>query len=293
MKKGNYKIMKFFTTVLCLCAVTIVNGQAFYFEPSPTDVTSPGKLFIDITSSECECPELQDADPATNPLYLWTWGPPRDDDTPRPNIGPNGSVNVANGEWEFSSENLKMQQDSDNPNVWYFDFLDFSLSEFYSKPAAALYEHGIFFLVKEKDGSENADGVQQKSVDLNLELEPVGCFEKVCPFPETFFQDQYFFITYDRNKETNSYLKDMMPDDGYIWYRISINGGTLTNVREATDKFKLDYDGDGIFSISMIPEDYFGLEEGDELTQLDVFITRAPIHIPPFTQPITLTPGCE
>ena len=72
-----------------------------------------------------------------------------------------------------------------------------------------------------------------------------------------------------------------------------MNGGADYRVREDTDKFKMDYDGDGIFSISMIPEEYFELMEGDVLTDIDVFITKPPINVPPFTQPLTLVPGCE
>jgi hypothetical protein len=252
-------------------------------------VSAPARLYIDITSSECSCPELQDVNPETNPLYIWTWNP----NEARPNIDPGGAdINVKNGAWEDSNENLKMSQDPDNPNLWYYDYLGYSVVQFYDQPAGVFYDTGISFLVKEKNGAP-ADMPEQKSGDLNIVLEPVGCFEKVCPFPVTFFQNQYFFITYDNNKEQVAFLQNMPPDECLIWYRISVNDGPFIEFREETDKFKMEYDGDGFFSISMIPEDYFELAEGDILSQIDVFITRPPINVPPFTQPLSLIPGCE
>ncbi len=121
----------------------------------------------------------------------------------------------------------------------------------------------------------------------------MGCFEKICPFPTVFFQDDYFVISYDNKKETVPTLQNLGPDECLIWYRYRVNGGALQTYREETEKFKMAYDGDGVFSLTMIPEDYFELADGDELTQIDVLITKSPINQPPFTAAITLFPGCE
>ena len=258
-------------------------GQGVYFDPSPTDVTAPVRLYIDITSSECNCPELQDVNPETEPLYIWTWHPFED------RLPVNG-INVQNGAWDNSNDNLKMEQDPNNPNLWYFDFLGVPLTQFYQQPAAVFYADGISFLVKKKNGSGDPE---PKSPDIHITPEPVGCFEKVCPFPTVFFQDEYFAVTYDNNQEVIPTLQNMGPDECLIWYKYSVNGGSLQTYRESTDKFKMTYDGDGMFSISMIPQDYFELLEGEELTRIDVYITKAPINQPPFTSAITLFPGCD
>jgi hypothetical protein len=279
----------YYFLIFAFCSIFVVRdgfAQGVYFDPEPTDVTAPARLYIDITSSECNCPELLDADPETNPLFIWTWDP----NEARPLL--NGESDVTNGQWGASNPNLQLQQDESDPNLWYFDFLGASMAQFYDRPAAVFYDTGIFFLVKEENGAP-ADLPEQKSPDINIIPEPPGCFEKVCPFPTTFFQDEFFIITYDNNQETNSALQDLGPDECLIWYRIGINGGPLQVVREETDKFKMKYDGEGIFSITMIPEEYFELQEGDELTRIDVFITISPIDVPPFTTPVTLTPGCE
>lgn len=273
-------------TLGCILTVQLSSGQGVYFDPAPTDVTAPVRLYVDITSAECNCPELLDADPVTNPLFIWTWDP----NEARPLL--NGEIDVTNGQWGASNPNLQLQQDETNPNLWYFDFFGASLVQFYDRPAAVFYESGIFFLVKEQNGAP-ADQPEQKSPDINLIPEPPGCFDKVCPFPSTFFQDEYFFITYDNNQETNTALQNLGPDECLIWYRYSIDGGSLQVFQQETDKFRMNYDGEGIFSIAMIPKDYFEVPEGSELTRIDVYITKSPISAPPFTAPVTLIPGCE
>lgn len=69
--------------------------------------------------------------------------------------------------------------------------------------------------------------------------------------------------------------------------------GSLKTYRESTDKFKMVYDDDGVFSISRIPQQYFELSEGEELTRINVFITKASINQPTFTSAISLYPGCD
>lgn len=257
-----------------------VFAQGVYFDPSPTDVTVPGRLYVDVTSSECGCPELLDVDPVANPLYIWLWNP---------NESLMGTIN---GSWDNSKEEMKMKQDDSNPNLWYFDFFGASLATFYQQPAAVFYSSGMDFLVKEKNGAPTGLP-EQKSPDIHYNFEPIGCFEKICPFPTTFFQDDYFVITYDNNMETITPLKNIDPNDCLIWFRYSINDGPLQVYQEATDKFKMTFDGDGVFSKTMIPEEYFGLNPGDVLTRIDVYITKSPIQAPPFTAPISLLPGCH
>lgn len=266
----------------CLFSVAIISGsaQGIYFDPSPTDVTVPGRLYVDVTSSECSCPELLDVNPESNPLYIWLWNPN------------DPLMATLNGSWDNSNEQMKMQQDASNPNLWYFDFFGSSLAAFYEQPAAVFYSAGMDFLVKEKNGAPSGLP-EQKSPDLHFDFEPIGCFEKICPFPTVFFQDEYFVITYDNKQEIIPTLQNIAPDDCKIWYKYSVNGGTLQTLREDTEKFLMDYDGDGVFSKSMIPQEYFGLEEGEELTRIDVFITKGNINAPPFTAAISLFPGCD
>jgi len=276
-----------FLSFLTVIFAGSVSGQGIYLDPAPTDVTSPARLYIDISSSECDCPELQDADPETNPLYIWTWEPFE----ARADITVDGETfNVTNGMWGDSNDNLVLTQDPDDPDLWYFDFLGASPVQFYGAPAAQFYETGISFLLKEKNGAP-AGEAEQKSPDLSIIPEPIGCFDKVCPFPSVFFQDEFFAITYDNNQETITTLQNLGPGEALVWFRYGVNGGPLQVLQDEALGV-MEFDGEGIFSFTMIPDEFFGLEEGDILDEIQVFITKPPIQAPPFTAPITLVPGC-
>ncbi|HKK40426.1 MAG TPA: hypothetical protein VJ949_13480, partial [Cryomorphaceae bacterium] len=83
---------------------TFGSSQDIYFEPVSLEATdAPVRLYVDITSASCNCPELQDADPDTNPLYIWTWNP--NESRPDVTVG-SETFNVLNGEWGDSNENL-------------------------------------------------------------------------------------------------------------------------------------------------------------------------------------------
>lgn len=276
-----------FALISVVAFSNITLGQGIYFDPSPTDVTEVVRLYVDISSSECDCPNVQNVNPETNPLYIWTWHPFEDR---APLVIGKDTINVKNGTWDNSNDNLKMKQDPNNSNLWYFDFWGVPLTQFYQQPAAAFYQDGIRFLVKQKDGGGDPE---PKSPDFQIIPEPLGCVEKVCPFPTVFFQDEYLIITYNNNQEIIPSLKNMDPDECMIWYKYNVNGGSLKTYREGTDKFKMAYDGDGMFSITMIPQEYFELSEGEELTRIDVYVTKAPINQPPFTAVISLFPGCD
>ena len=255
-------------------------------DPTPTDVFEPARLYIDITSSECDCPELQDADPESNPLYIWTWQP-RGDDRP-----PLNGENTANGEWSNSNENMRMKRDEANPSLWYFDFLEAPPVQFYDVPAAELYGGGISFLVKEKNGAP--EGVpEQKSPDLSYVPESPGCLDKVCYFPTIWYTDDYLIITYDNEQEENSALQNLGPDECYVWFGYSVDGGSLQTLQGSEEKFKMNYIGAGKFDKTMIPFEYFGLNEGETITELRVLFTKQPVNVPPFTSPDISIPGCQ
>lgn len=286
--------MKLRSIVLIVAGImqsSLAAAQGVYFDPSPTDVTSNEvRLYIDITSSDCDCPELLDADPETNPLFIWAWNPNED----RPELEVDGQTfNVGNSlsdSFEDSNDNLKLTQDPENPDLWYFDFLGASMVQFYGVPAAQFYESGIDFLIKEKVGSP-ADLPQQKSPDINIIPEPIGCFDKVCAFPTTFFQNDFFAILYDTKKEANPGLQG--GDAYFARFQYKVNGGPY-QILEITDDsmVEMDPEGDGVFSLTMIPQDFFGLGENDVLNELRVSFTKPPSDQAPYSSAVSLFPGC-
>lgn len=279
-------------TILGVAGIGLASqAQPIHMDPSPTDVTSNAKLVIDITSSQCNCPALQDlAVPnPPEPLYIWTWNPNEQRDSP-----------YLNGVWNNSNENMKMTQDPTNPAIWSFDFDNVPLTTFYGVSATTMYSVGIDFLVKKKDGSADASGVEQKSPDQHIDLVPLTCVDKVCPFPTKFFQDEYTIINYDTKLETNTALQNLGPDQCYIYIKYSVNGGaeqTYGNANIATlasqhPELKMEYDGDGVFSFALLPQDFLGLQEGDTLTNMTVIFSKQPFQ-GAVSSPTTLTPGCQ
>lgn len=109
---------------LALLASGMLQAQSIYIEPWPVIPNEPSRLYVDISSAECACPELQDANPETNPLYIWTWFP--NDNRPLLN-----GIDVNNGNWGESNPNLNWHQDPNNANLWYFDFLQAPIITFY------------------------------------------------------------------------------------------------------------------------------------------------------------------
>lgn len=153
------KILTFILLLLAYCQNS--SGQPPYFAPTPADVTEPVRLYVFLNTGYCSCPELFDADSTTNPLYLWTWIP----FVPRPEYY-NG-INISNGDWDDSNENMRMHQDPNNPNLWYYDFLDIAMDDFFGTDAETLYTEGINFVLKEKNGAP-PDSPEQKSQDMSL-----------------------------------------------------------------------------------------------------------------------------
>jgi len=86
-------------------------------------------------------------------------------------------------------------------------------------------------------------------------------------------------------------LQNLGSDEALIWFRYRVNGGAYQLLQDET-LGQMKFDGDGIFSITMIPEDYFGLDEGDILDEIQVYVTKTPIFAPPFTVPASFFPGC-
>jgi hypothetical protein len=284
--------MKKTTLSFAFCAALMLaasagnlRAQAVWIEPTPTDVTSLVRVYIDLLHPDCDCPLLADwaqsPPPSGEPdLFMWTWQP-----SDPAHAGGNGS-------WDNSNPNNMMRQDENNPAHWYKEMVPVA---FYGVEPAEVYASGISFLIKRKNGSA-IEGGEPKSADQFIPVEPVGCVEMICPFPTKFFQDEYMFFVYDNNQETNPGLRNLGPTDAHITFRYSVNGGPeLVFPPAGTDPadFQMEYDGDGFFSYAFLPKTFFPIQEGDQITTIRAIITRLPLAVPPFRISDALATGCE
>lgn len=182
--------------ILLSSFATYSMGQAAWVEPNPADVTVPLKLMVDVSDPACECDLLIDLDIAGDSLYLWTWIP--------------GDPPGGNGLWNAS--NLALEMTSEGDNIWSFTMTP---TIFYGVEASAVYDEGIFFLIKKYDGSP-IDGVEPKSVDFEVTVEAPGCLNTLCSFPTVFQEDDYLTLIYNNLLETHAGLQNIAPEDCYM-----------------------------------------------------------------------------
>jgi hypothetical protein len=219
-------------------------GQAAWFEPEPAaDVTSEIKLYVDVSSPDCGCPNLLNA---SEPLYLWTWVP--------------GDPPGGNGAWDASNTNLVWEQEG--PNLYSFPMIP---TDFYGVDAPTVYADGISFLIKKFNGADTDGTGENKSVDFHVDILPVGCVNTLCAFPEVFREDDYLSIIYNNKKETNGALQDLQPGNCYM-YPVAIAGGVnypYLDVSVASDEIvnypelEMKYEGNGIFYTTILSDDFF------------------------------------
>jgi hypothetical protein len=210
--------MRLFITLL-ICSLSSVQlwAQAAYVNPVPTNVNKLAKIYVDVSQPDCNCPNLQDAN-EDDPLYMWAWSP--------------AEPVVGNGMWDSSNDDMRMQQDTDNPKLWYIEVI---ITDFYGVDDATAYENGLNFLVKKKDGlSGGSNETENKSNDFRVDLIAPPCEDKVCPHPQMITDADYFTLYYDISQEENyNFNPDSLTNVGE---NILVDGDVLIHVKGITDQ---------------------------------------------------------
>ena len=259
--------------------------QAAWFEPGPAaDVTSEIKLYVDVSHPDCECPNLLDA---TEPMYLWTWEP--------------GDPPGGNGSWDASNENLQWVQEG--PNLYSFPMVP---TDFYGVDAPTVYADGISFLIKKFNGADVDGTGENKSVDFHVDIEPVGCVNTLCAFPEIFQEDDYLTMIYNNTKETHPGLQDIEEGDCYM-IPVAVAGGVdypyfngPVNDPGILDRpeLQMKYEGEGKFYSTILSDDFFRIHsdnpvpEGVPIEQIKVQYRRT-VFTGNVSQFYTLDLQCE
>jgi hypothetical protein len=221
-------------------------GQAAWIDPDPANVNAEIKLMVNVADPACECDLLIDDDIEGDSIYIWTWEPTE-------------NFSIPNGEWTASTLALKMTSEGDN--IWSYTMV---ATEFYGVDPSVIYDGGISFLVKEYDGSA-IDGAEPKSADFHVTVEPPGCVDKVCPFPQIFKEDDYLTIIYDNLLEENAGLQNIDPDDCYFLpvavadgndYPYTNNAFSQTIATEHPE-LNMFSEGNGKFASTILSENFF------------------------------------
>tara|TARA_B100001057_G_scaffold494148_2_gene590112 strand:- start:1293 stop:2171 length:879 start_codon:yes stop_codon:yes gene_type:complete len=260
-------IILFLSTICC----SNLWAQAAYVNPVPTNVNQLARIYVDVSQPDCNCPNLQDAS-EEDPIYMWTWSP--------------SEPTVGNGLWNNSNEEMKMQQDSDNPKLWYMEVI---ITEFYGVDEATAYENGLSYLVKKKDGlSGGSNETENKSNDFNVSLIAPPCEDKVCPHPQVVTDQDYFTLYYDIAQEPNSNFNPdslinagnspLSDGDVLIHLKAITNlGNVVQNASQSSvwleinNNYRLIWDEDQhVFYYTFIPKTLLEINEEETIVELQV-----------------------
>ncbi len=237
------------TTALLFAFLQSVKAQSISTEPLDFSANEKVTITVDVTGTDLD---------GVEPLYIWAWIELGEDDINAP----------TNGDWTNSDEANVMTKIEDNQ--WSITFT--SLADFYQQTAGTIGSK-IGFLIKARDGS---GGLQTNDQTLNVEP-PKFTPSVFRVFPANFAQDDIVTIFYDRNLDENTSTNSLTE---YALYATALLESDETlepvaqeEVQNRTDLLFKDQ-GNGLFSLTMIPAQFFGVRSGQRIRST-TFIIRS------------------
>jgi hypothetical protein len=266
-----------FLMLLIVCG-TKINAQVVTSDPSDyTNPTQSVKIIVDLNQLDQTIEHVQlliaDAD-SSRDLFIWTWKP---FEHPAGHPFANG---IGSQPWKNSNDTLKMTKESDR--IYSFTMIP---TDFYGVDAAAVFTEDIHFLVKPKDGGGYGDP-DRKSTDLVFEINPPSIEKEVVySFPSNALQDDFIRIVYDNYRDTLAAMQNIVAGECYVHLKAVLTDGSVVQPSpyfSAGDNPDLEMKdlGTGTFEKTIIPEIFFGLQDGQKIDRLiAVVFKKAPIYI--------------
>ncbi len=231
-----------------------------FIPPDGNDVvlfsfTEPVKIIVDIS----EVPNLAGA----GELFIWGFL--------------NGCCGApTNGEFCGSPNSSRMVQEG--PNLFSFTIpsvRDYMQTGFKQARDAAVSrgrnpdETRFGFLVKLRDGCNGG-----QSGDMNIAFTgPVYVKQKYELFPFNYSQGDVITVVYNQDLEDEAGMQST--SDVYLYARATLAGGGTREVSGITPELKLNSETSDRFTISFIPKEFFGLNEGEQINNITVEIRSA------------------
>jgi len=231
----------------------------FVTEPATFTAEDEVKVIADV--SQCPNSALSEIDQA----YIWIFIP----DGPGPD-GVGGNGDFCNG----SNTELAMTDEGDGK--WSFTFVPTQLFDASPSEIGDIIE----FIVKPFAGA--CDGSGDQTENLQMTVEPlifVPTESRV--FPGKFANDDFVTLYFDQSLTANAAMAELDEIFIYTWVnRTDADGNALADVTKAawgdvgvTEELKMTNEGDGLFSLTLKPEEFYPIEDGDVITQIN-FIYR-------------------
>lgn len=249
------------TLLLGLIGATAAWAQTVTFDPAEFTAEDQVTMTVDFTGTA-----LDDASYGGN-IFIWffiTEGCSSNCDAPT-NVNPGGE-----------GQEAARLQPTDQANIYTLTFVPTS---FFNKTPGELLQLGFKFKGTDwSDGEAPAGFGQNLFVDVvPLEFIPVP----LRAFPATFTQDDVVTFFFDQNHpDVNATLKNL--DEIYMYTDINLKDGTFVqlvgweSVGETAAQMFTD-EGNGIFTLSMVPADFYQLTEGQEIDRMKIHIRSGPM----------------
>ena len=230
----------------------------FTTEPASFTVEDEVKLSVDLTG----CSVLAGLDE----VYIWIFVEGR--------FGPNG----VGGNGDFcDGSNTELLMTNEGGNVWSFTFTPVDLFD----ATAAEIGAEIGFIPKAFAACKTA-GDQTNNLALTVDpLEFVPSEERI--FPAKFEQDDFITFYFDQSLASNSAMSDLEEIFVHTWVnRTDVDGNDLDDVTKAewadvatTKELKLTNEGNGVFSLTVKPDEFYAIEDSDIITRINYIFRNA------------------
>ncbi len=265
-----------FRNIIFVIATVLIShslsAQFAWVDPPVPDVTQELTVYVDVAQD----PDCSNLASSTGPLYMWTWMP----------AGP--AFTDGNGTWDNSNEEMVLTHEGGT--LYSITFIP---TDFYGVDADAVYENGISFLAKEKDGGGGGDcadgGGEFKTSDINLTIpSPFASVRKVFSVPDLFEdslytnQDDIFTLAYNNSVEEKPSMQNI--DEAFVYARVLGDNNTLYNVTSLSQvgnnpDLMMTNQGDGKFTFSIVPEEFYSdaLPDGVGIKALQFQIITWPL----------------
>lgn len=242
------------------------DAQVAWIEPMPTDVTKKVRIYVDLSKTT-----NQSLDTVAGPYYIWTWSPK---ELPAGDPYVNG---LGSTPWKNSNDSLVMQRDSTKgPRVWYYEMIP---TKFYKVPAGDVYNKGISFLVKAKDGG-GYGAPDLKTEDLSVKPEaPKTERDTIYALPGKFIQDEIVTIYYNNPLERRVTMQNLPEDEALLYVKATLADGTTI---ERSKFFQMQNDpglqmkklANGQFKLTMVLNEFLPLKSTDVVKKITCTIRK-------------------
>ena len=247
MMKNIFKIL--LLALLPLAAT----GQTVTTNPGVFTAEDEVTLTVDVTGTSLAG--------HTGDVWIWAWiaeGCSTNCDAPT-NIDPAGGENT---------EAAKVTRDESNPNVYR---ITFTPVDFFGKAPSEIGKIGL------KLKSQSWGDGEQTDNDLTVAVQPLIFIPtENRTFPVKFTDEDVVTLFFDQNLTSSSGMKSVTEIYAYLFVSgQNVDGTDFQDVPKAqwsdvgsTPELKLTDRGDGLYSISLIPEVFFDVTEGATITKI-------------------------